>query len=467
MKVHVVFGRDENIQYYNDYEADIDLETYVWGVCASEVAGSPLEAQKALACAARTNAIHKMNTDHCISDLSTKAQAFRSSRLTLKYAISKQAADETAGLVLYCGKKIAEPCAFSSCNGGKTRSAKDRWGSYRSFLIEQNDPYDTATNCNGHRVGISQLGASNRAKAGYDFKQILAFYYPTTYLHNINTGEDVEIERKDGDSDSKVKEVENMADVKASDLIKIYRQAADEHWPYVSDGSSYKSVDCSGLAVYAFRKLGGRIPYHGSNTMWRQDLNVSGRKNEIEIKPGYAVFVNKHDGKEPSRYANDGIGNMSHVGYYVGNGLVVEAKGTNSGTVYSNLSDSKWTHVGSFKGVIYDVQDGSQQKFVPFKGKVTTQSGDLNFRGTPNGAKIGTIPRDTVLQIAGESGDWYKTTYANKTGWVSKKYITKIDEYKKIYSIVIPGISEESIEDVKHVLNEAGLNFEIKEGTSA
>lgn len=467
MKIKVDLSRDENIKHYDSDLVEIDMDEYIWGVCASECGGSPLEAQKALAVAARTNAYEYARKDKPISDLSTRAQAFRASRLTDAYRISRQAAVETSGLVLYCNGKLANPASYSSNNGGRTRSSKDRWGSYRSWLIEQDDPWDDATKITGHRVGLSQLGARHAAQSGKTYQDILSFYYPTTYLHNVDTGENIQFERKEEGTTNKDKEVENMADVKASDLIAIYKKAADENWPYVPSGASYRSVDCSGLAVYAFKQLGGQVPYHGSNTMWRKNLNAKGVKGEIEIKPGYAVFVNKHDGKEPAQYQGDGIGNMSHVGYYVGDNLVAEAKGTNSGTVYSKLSDSKWTHVGSFKGVIYDVEDSSgTAQFTPFKGRVTTKSGDLNFRGTPNGAKIGLIPRETVLTIVDEFGDWYKTYFGNKAGWVSKNYITRINDDKKVYSVTITGISEDYLNTLKEYLTEARLAFKVEEGAS-
>lgn len=36
-----------------------------------------------------------------------------------------------------------------------------------------------------------------------------------------------------------------------------------------------------------------------------------------------AVYKNRNDGKEPLDYVGDGIGNMYHVGLYIGGGKVV------------------------------------------------------------------------------------------------------------------------------------------------
>lgn len=464
MKIKVDLSRDENIKHYGSDLVEIDMDEYIWGVCASECGGSPLEAQKALAVAARTNAYEYAQKDKPISDLSTRAQAFRASRLTDAYRISRQAALETSGLVLYCNGKLANPASYSSNNGGRTRSSKDRWGSYRSWLIEQDDPWDNATNVTGHRCGMSQLGARNAAQLGKTYLDILSFYYPTTYLHNIDTGEDIQLERKDEDSE-KGKEEKDMADAKASDLIQKFKQMVDEHWKYVANAARVGEVDCSGAFTLFYRQLGSAM-VHGSNTMYRKWTVEAGKKGSIQLVPGMAVFCHHFDGNEPTQYRNDGIGNFSHVGCYVGGGLVAEAKGEKSGCVYSSINDAKWTHVARLKNTEYDVDTEPSTLFVPFKGKVTTKSGDLNFRGTPNGAKIGLIPRDTMLTILGESGDWYKTTYLNKTGWVSRNYITRINDDKKFYSVTITGVSEDYLNTLKEYLTEARLAFKVEEGAS-
>lgn len=460
MKIKVNFTRDENIEYYGSDSAEIDLETYVWGVCASECGGSTLEAQKALAVAARTNGYYKNKKDGAISDSSAKAQAFRASRLTDAYKISRQAAQETSNLILYCNGKIAEPCAFSSNNGGRTASSQSRWGGYRSFLIEQDDPYDNASKVTGHRIGLSQLGANNRSKAGHNFKQILNFYYPTTYLHNLSTNENTYFDEKEEGEEK----MSTVATAKASQLIPIFKQAVDEHWSYVAGGRSKGSVDCSGLFYYAYNKLGSYM-YQGSNTIYRKYTVKKGKKADMEVVPGMAVFVNKKDGKEPSQYCGDGIGNMSHIGMYVGNGLVAEAKGTLSGCVYSSLSDSKWTHVAELKYTDYDVKEGSST-FTPFTGQVTTASGSLNLRNAPQGTKIGSIPKGTILEITGQSNDWYKTSYNGLNGYVSSQYITKIEPIvEKTYIATLYPIPESKVNMIKEYATSLGVSCSI-EGAS-
>ncbi|MDR3271355.1 MAG: cell wall-binding repeat-containing protein [Peptococcaceae bacterium] len=61
------------------------------------------------------------------------------------------------------------------------------------------------------------------------------------------------------------------------------------------------------------------------------------------------------------------------------------------------------------------------------KGKVTA-AGGLNLRETPaaNGKVILTIPSGTALDITDQQGDWYQSTYQNKTGWVSAAYVALV-----------------------------------------
>lgn len=106
-------------------------------------------------------------------------------------------------------------------------------------------------------------------------------------------------------------------------------------------------ADCSGLFVWAFKQLGGSI-YHGSDTMYRKhcdakgELNSGARTDGQGLKPGTAVFVWKESKKK-----------YTHVGLYVGDGTVIEAKGAQAGVTTSKITDTKWTNWGELKGVDY------------------------------------------------------------------------------------------------------------------
>lgn len=110
----------------------------------------------------------------------------------------------------------------------------------------------------------------------------------------------------------------------------------------------HRVVDCSGLGVLAFRAQGGNM-YHGSNTIWnkyvccRCEMQNGRRADGGEILPCDPVFKKRKKG---------GNWNRHHIGYYVGNDQVIEAKGTYYGVVISSLKD--WDETAHWKGVEYE-----------------------------------------------------------------------------------------------------------------
>lgn len=160
--------------------------------------------------------------------------------------------------------------------------------------------------------------------------------------------------------------------IKVADIITLFQKALSEKWGYIwgQAGSLWTQerqnaatreqtvkygsrwigryvADCSGLFCWVFKKLGGYM-YHGSNTMWSKYMTEKGtltngkRSDGQELKPGTAVY--KVSGT-----------NYYHVGLYVGNGNVIEAKGTSYGVVTSDIS--KWNAWGEMRGVDYSGMD--------------------------------------------------------------------------------------------------------------
>lgn len=167
-----------------------------------------------------------------------------------------------------------------------------------------------------------------------------------------------------------------MATIYADQLIKLFKQALNEKWGYIWGGSGEtwtqakqdaatremtikygqkwvgkRVADCSGLFSWAFKSLGGYM-YHGSNTMWKKycvdqgKLSNGKRDDGNELKPGSAVFMCKKNSTD-----------YYHVGLYIGDNYVIEARGTVSGVVKSKVSS--WTHWGELKGVSYNTSDNS------------------------------------------------------------------------------------------------------------
>ena len=170
--------------------------------------------------------------------------------------------------------------------------------------------------------------------------------------------------------------------VKAEDLVKLFRQALDEGWGYIwgtygqvwtrrdQDNATREQTvlygqkwvgrrvaDCSGLGYWAFGERGGRM-YHGSNTMWneytahRTELVNGRRADGGEMFPGDPVFMVREADGEKVRH---------HVGYYVGGGQVIEAKGTASGVVAGPVNrwqeTAHWVNLEYPGGVIFRMRN--------------------------------------------------------------------------------------------------------------
>ena len=97
---------------------------------------------------------------------------------------TNDAVKETEGIVLiYDGKII--PAYYSASAGGRTRSSGQVWTKDLAFL-KSVPSFDDGIRKNGHGVGMSQYGANNLAKKGYNAYQILKYFYANTKFAKIN-----------------------------------------------------------------------------------------------------------------------------------------------------------------------------------------------------------------------------------------------------------------------------------------
>lgn len=454
MKIKVKITKEENAAYYDvplNSFVDIDFNEYLCGVVASEIGATHIESCRAQAVASRTFAYSYIQKNIAIPDTSSSAQAFRASRINNEeYNIAHQAVADTKGEMLYYNSKLISPCSFSASNGGKTVSSESRWGGHRSYLIEQDDPWDYAATHgekHGHGVGMSQCGALYAAKTGVSYRDILSFYYPGTYID---------------------KEESPIANVKASDLVKIFNQMADEKWKYVAGAHKYGEVDCSGAFYYAYKKLGSYM-YHGSNTMWRKYTKKKGRINEIDLVPGMAVFKCRDwtSSQSSNGWYEKDPGDVYHVGMYVGNGNVVEAKSKKAGVVVTSINT--WHYAAELIDTIYDsIEAEENNDFAAFIGTVTINSGYLNMRSGPSTSysREAKAYNGDMLSIVGEQGDWYIADQEGKSLYVSKNYIKRPEETAPEYiiTIIVSAANRQRLED--H-LNEAGYVFDIQESWNA
>lgn len=181
-----------------------------------------------------------------------------------------------------------------------------------------------------------------------------------------------------------------------------------------------KVWDCSGLFRGAWRTL-WKYKSGGATTIYNKWCNKKGTIDTMPDIPGVAVFRGNSTTKE-------------HIGLYIGNGEVIDARGSKCGVLRGTLqSYGKWTHWGMLSDVDYsetapsqDATSGDsatvpQAREVPYKGATTI--GKLNVRtgaGT-NFKSLFQVPTGLPVTITEEKNGWGKLQLEN--AWVKLDYI--------------------------------------------
>ena len=164
---------------------DIPIEKYLRGVVPSEMPSSwEHEAHKAQAIAARSYAIanrgKRAKYGYDLKD-TPEDQAYGGA--SAEKQNTNDAVSETEGIVLVCQGKIV-PAYYSASAGGKTRTGGQVWSADLPFL-KSVPSFDDGIKKNGHGVGMSQYGANNLAKRGYNAYQILKYFYANTKFARV------------------------------------------------------------------------------------------------------------------------------------------------------------------------------------------------------------------------------------------------------------------------------------------
>lgn len=381
MKINVKLTRSENISYYHKNQIEIDIEEYLKGVVPAEIGNAALEACKAQAVAARTFALNKFKKQGYITDKSSIDQAFRASRFASSYSRAHQGVMDTAGEILYYKGALVTGAYFCHSNGGRTYSSKEVWGGNRPYLIARADPWDKGTK-SGHGIGLSQTGAKAAAAAGKSYKEILNFYYPGT-----------EITKEEEEKKQETVVIKPMG-ITNTDFVTYLKQMV---------GQPYWYGTCGYNCTFSLLKAKARqYPSHyGSSRSARYNRDIAAKqvcadciglgKGFVWSSGGGAILaaigtgtkiVNKYgSGGCPDKSANGmfayakakklkygpiatipeipglAVRKDGHVGYYIGDGKVVEAQSFAKGIIITNLKDRPWTDWYEFPGIKYIIED--------------------------------------------------------------------------------------------------------------
>ncbi|MBP3821417.1 SpoIID/LytB domain-containing protein [bacterium] len=163
---------------------DLDIEDYLRGVVPSEMPPSwEFEALKAQAIAARSYALANLGKQgrygYDLKD-NTEDQAYGGASAETNR--TNKAVEDTLGLVLTYDMKIIS-AYYSASAGGMTNT--NAWGNNLPYLHSVFS-FDENVKKNGHGVGMSQHGANNLAKQGYNAYQILQYFYQNVKFAKLN-----------------------------------------------------------------------------------------------------------------------------------------------------------------------------------------------------------------------------------------------------------------------------------------
>jgi len=163
---------------------DIPLEDYLKGVVPSEMPPSwEYEALKAQAIAARSYALANLGKQsrygYDLKD-NTEDQAYGGA--SAETSRTNRVVEETEGLVLTYDMRIISAYYCASAGGMTNANA---WGDSLPYLHSVFS-FDDEMGKQGHGVGMSQHGANNLAKQGYNAYQILQYFYQNVKFAKLN-----------------------------------------------------------------------------------------------------------------------------------------------------------------------------------------------------------------------------------------------------------------------------------------
>ncbi|RUS49306.1 hypothetical protein QI30_20130, partial [Kurthia sp. 3B1D] len=138
-------------------------------------------------------------------------------------------------------------------------------------------------------------------------------------------------------------EVLDLANATADFQVVYETMLQFDGYPYTFGGMSpTTSFDCSGLMMWAFRKIGVNLPRTA-----QEQYNASQKITAEELQPGdFIFFTGTYNAGRP----------VTHIGMYVGNGKMFDANG--GGIGFTDLNNRYWQEHLYGYGRIVDFSGG-------------------------------------------------------------------------------------------------------------
>lgn len=224
-------------------------------------------------------------------------------------------------------------------------------------------------------------------------------------------------------------------------------------------GVPYSEMDCQAFVEKCLADCGKKIDLAGSNA-WYREVMKNGWvgtpeecvKNLGCVPAGAFIFILEHDGKEPEKYRNDGIGNASHIGLCTGSrgkggihssasrGCVAESEFHGK-----TIPNGGWNRVGLYtKEVAYDYSGGDIPDPEPAPttetATVYAENGNpVNMRKRPSksGALIERIKCGETVEVLEYGQTWTKIKWNGKTGYMMTQFLLFEDTPEELYCVTI------------------------------
>lgn len=204
-------------------------------------------------------------------------------------------------------------------------------------------------------------------------------------------------------------------------------------------GSDYRSAE----STLRQAGLGSRIEFQFSDTISENVVISQSEPAGTEVDEGTVIVLTVSQGKSEVKSVEvpnlRGLSLEDAVKILENNNLFATTTYEESATIAEGIVIDQGTapgtkvNEGSRIPLIVSSGKNSQTTTAPTTvspdthktGKVNTKETDLNVRKGPSSSDdiIGTLPKDSTVEIVGTDGNWYKIIYKSGYGYVSKDYI--------------------------------------------
>lgn len=335
-----------------------------------------------------------------------------------------------------------------------------------------NGAYTFSGKGNGHGLGMSQIGAKNRATAGQTYDQILKFYYQNVYLQNLIT----------------------------SPILTSITQNTNSL--LVGDTISFNATATSGSGAYLYKY----VVMSGANVVYTRDYsNVSSLDYVPSAGGGYTIQLYLKDQDSTSEYQDTKTSSFTvyerpliksfttnKSQYLVGQTInlntmanlgsgrylykyVISLDGTTLSTVdYSSNANSLYTvnSAGNYNITVYIKDTLSSKDYDDTKtlNVIAYNQPTMNYSGTKSSILLGNTVNYTINEVNGSGNAQYRFVVFNGSNIVADRSYSSSNTFSfkplvgGFYQVVgyLKDLLSEKVYDAKSTLNLNVYNPQIK-----